>query len=483
MLLNKLKNYLAGYLPINLVQAVAALGLVAIYSRLLTPDQYGRYALVIIIVQWGQSLLFSWLYYGVSRFHEAARIQDGLATLLATVYVTAISLIGVLALGAGLALGFLDDNEQRLVAAGLTYLAARSLLLIGLEAHRAARRVWRYTWLEGLQYLFSVGLGALLIYSSEDGAVAALWGGALTNLVLLLLDTPYLLKQIRRPVSPGSDLLYKLASYGFPLALSSLLSLIIAGSDRFFIAWLMDERAVGVYSVAYALADRPLSILFSWVGMAAVPLAFAAMERDGVAAARQIVADTGKTLILLLLPCAAGLAAIAAPMAATLVGADFRLEATHIIPWIALAGLLHGGMIHYAAHAFLITHNTRLLLVTNIATAIINVLLNLWLIPIFGLNGAIAATVITYGAGLILRVILAKRCFDLPLLWSQMFRGLLACGVMMGLLKIIAFPLTFTGLALAMVTGAVSYAVAALLFNVADCRRWALARWQRNQEA
>lgn len=207
------------------------------------------------------------------------------------------------------------------------------------------------------------------------------------------------------------------------------------------------------------------------------------MERDGVTAARQIVADTGKTLILLLLPCAAGLAAIAAPMAATLVGADFRLEATHIIPWIALAGLLHGGMIHYAAHAFLITHNTRLLLVTNIATAIINVLLNLWLISIFGLNGAIAATVITYGVGLILRVILAKRCFNLPLLWSQMFRGLLACGVMMGLLKIIAFPLTLMGLALAMTTGAVSYAVAALLFNVADCCRWAFARWQRNQEA
>lgn len=148
MLLNKLKNYLAGYLPINLVQAVAALGLVAIYSRLLTPDQYGRYALVIIIVQWGQSLLFSWLYYGVSRFHEAARIQDNLATLLATVYVTAISLIAVLTLGAVVVLGIFWTRRIMVGEAGLTYLAARSLLLIGLEAHRAARRVWRYTWLK-----------------------------------------------------------------------------------------------------------------------------------------------------------------------------------------------------------------------------------------------------------------------------------------------------------------------------------------------
>ena len=76
---------------------------------------------------------------------------------------------------------------------------------------------------------------------------------------------------------------------------------------------------------------------------------------------------------------ALGLALVATPLAAVMVGDEFRAATTHIVPWVAVAGLLNGIMSHYTAHAFLITQHTRLLMLTTGLAALANVLLNLLL--------------------------------------------------------------------------------------------------------
>ncbi|WP_295446159.1 lipopolysaccharide biosynthesis protein [uncultured Thiodictyon sp.] len=478
MAFDRLTSHLAGYLPINLIEALSSLGIVVIYSRLLTPEQYGRYALAVTAMQWLQTLLFYWLHSGVARFFEARRTHGRVPALLVTSYVAALALSGLLAIGVGYVAAGLSDQWRWLVLAGLVSLVARALLLIGLEAHRAGREVRRYSGLEGLQYLMSLGLGALLVSGTGGGAAAILWATTLACLLVLLLDTRYLAKLMSPPAWSGDELRL-LIRYGAPLAASVLLGQIIAKSDRFFIAWLMDEKAVGIYSVAYALIDRPSTIIFNWLGMAAVPLAFAAMERDGPAAAREVMAKTAKTLVLLLLPCTTGLAIVAEPLAAVLFGAEFRHEAARLIPWIALASLLYGAMIHYAAHAFMVTKNTRLLLMTSLFVLVLNMILNLLLIPLFGLDGAVAASITTYGLGLTLRLIIARRFFPLPLAVSHLIRGLLACGVMAGVIWSAALAPTLVGLMLAILLGVVSYVVGALLLNVADCRDALVINWRR----
>lgn len=473
----KFKGYLAGYLPVNLVQALAALGVVMIYTRLLEPAEYGRYALAITALQWLQVLLFFWLHSGVARFYEASRLQQQLPGLLTAAAGAGLLISGLLmALVGAVAVG-LEDPWRGLVLAGLACLIARSLALLGLEAHRAAHRVQRYTALEGGQLLLSLGLGALWVSLAGGGAAAILWGAALASLLAVWLDTPFWLR-LMRPFAWSADALRRLAGYGLPLAASALLSQVIVSSDRFFIAWLIDERAVGVYSVAYALADRPAAIVYNWIGMAAVPLAFAAMERGGPQAARQVMEKSAKAMMLLVFPCTVGLAAVAEPLAVTLTGADFREETARLIPWIAVASLLYGGMVHYATHAFLITQNPHGLLATNVMIALLNVALNIALIPFFGLEGAVAASLVTYAAGFALRLALARRFFAVPLPGVEALRVLLACALMALALKAAALPATPTGLLLSIGLGIVAYGGGALLFNAADSQRRLVEHWR-----
>jgi O-antigen/teichoic acid export membrane protein len=479
MLHGKLKGYLAGYLPLNLIQAVASLGVVVIYSRLLTPQQYGYFALAMIAIQWMLGFFFYWLHGSVARFYELRRAHDQLSTLLTTTYESALGLSVLLAMATGLTAVFLGPSWRWLVISGLVVLISRALLLVGLEAHRAARNVGRYTVLDGTQSILGLGLGALFVLGTAGGAQAALWGVALACCLVLILDTPSQLPFIR-PRAWSNTELRRLVIYGFPLAGSALLNQIVASSDRFFIAWLMDETAVGRYSVAYALADRPSAIVFNWVAMAALPLAFVAMEREGPAAARRVMESTSKSLIFLVLPCTAGLAAVADPLAAVVVGEEFRKETTHLIPWIALASLLYGSMVHFSAHAFQIAEKSRLLMFTYLIVMLLNMVLNLLLIPLFGLDGAVAASIVTYALGFLLQLVLARRFFAVPLMLSHFFRAALACGLMVTIIQVTALPTTPNGLILSILLGIVSYCTSAFILNVADSRSWALAHWRRH---
>ncbi|MEI6415512.1 MAG: lipopolysaccharide biosynthesis protein [Pseudomonadota bacterium] len=474
-----LHRHLTGYLPINLFQAIITLASLSFFTRLLTPREYGLYALCTTAILWAQGLLFYGLTLGMGRFVESARQTGQLPALISTTYsLFAILAVGVILVSACLAV--LWDDPLPWILSGAVLLI-RSWVQMGLEIHRNSRRVVRFSTLEGLQYGLTLVLGVALIEFCERPALAPLWGLLLANLMVLLLDARCWRAPMGRHVFYvffSRDKLRELIHYAAPLTLAYLMSLVVANGDRFLIAWLMDQGAVGQYAVAYGLADRPLAILFNWVGMATTPLLFAAMQRQGIDGAIRVMEDTVRTLILFALPVAAGLAAVAEPLAAVLVGTEFQAEVARLLPWLAFSSVLHGFMVHYLAHAFLAAQQTITLLWTFLAAAALNIVLNLLLIPPFGLRGAALATVAAYALGLGLRGWRARCLMPVPLPLVTLGKGLLACAFMVAIVRGFAFSHSVSGLLLAILTGMILYGLASLMLNVAEVRTRGLA-WIR----
>src|SRR5690606_31687941 len=119
----------------------------------------------------------------------------------------------------------------------------------------------------------------------------------------------------------------QIATYGLPLAATSVLAFIVSGSDRFMLAGLIDTAAAGQYAVGYDLAQFTLGLLLNIVNLAAYPLIISAFEKDGEEAARQMLRWTLKLMLLIGLPAATGLAVLAPNVASVLVGADFERAA------------------------------------------------------------------------------------------------------------------------------------------------------------
>lgn len=464
-----MKRDIVGYLPVNIIQAVAAMALVAVFSRLLTTEEYGRYAVAFAATQLAQGLIFYWLHASVARFHEAARRDGRLAEHLSTTYV-ALAVLSLASIALSVVAFALWPTHTGLVAAAVAALVTRSAMTVGLETHRAARDPRRYSYLEATQHFLSISVGVLLVAAMGLREAAPLIGIAVANALCLLIDLPAMAR-MAGSFAPRRDTLDQFARYGVAASVSMLLAIALVTVDRFVIGWLIGDAAIGLYAVAFALADRPLSIIFGWIGMSVMPVAVMAMERGGAAEARAVMVRNSKILLFLTLPAATGLAMIAEPMAALLAGPEFQGTAAQLVPWLALAGVLHGFANHFAAHPFLLLKRTDLLARTMALACVAMLVLNIALLPVIGLAGAVVASVGAHLVVLVARLVWASRIgLPAPIDLPTAAKALAACVVMALVIDAVPHPSGALALAVLIPVGAVSYAAAALVLDVAGCR-------------
>lgn len=407
MLLRHSSHYLlARGLP-GLVNFAALL----IYTRLLTPDDYGRYALVIagmsmagvIIFQWQRLVLARWL---------TIRKEDPLRFLGEMLWIFLLLAMVAGMLGAGLALLWPDPVWQRLIALGVLLFVAHGWVELNLILASSQLKPWRYGRILGAKALLSLLLGSLLAWSGI-GAYAPLLGllfGCLLAVPLFGLDA-------WRGVSPARPEKYVFQvqlGYGLPLILTFALGWVIASSDRLLIGWIINAEAVGQYAAGYDLAQHSLGLLLAVIQVAAYPLAVTALENHGMAAASTQIRHNGELIMGVALASAAGLIVLAPQLAVVVVGPEFRTMTAQLLPWVALGAAAGGIKAFHFDLAFHLGRNSRGLVACSSLAALANVGFNLLLIPRFGILGAAYATIVSYLCSLILSMWLGRKVFRMP---------------------------------------------------------------------
>lgn len=473
-------RHILGYLPVNLVQGAVAFGTIVLFTRLLQPDEYGRYALVLATTQLVQMAFFTWVHAGMARFYETARGEDRLGQHFATGYAA----IGILCIAVGAAgvafILWLDLPEELRPALffGLGALLLRSVLMMGLETHRAARNVRLFGLLEAGYAAIGLGIGTLLILTTDLREAAPFLGLAIATLICLAFDLPAI-AQLAPRAAPSRVELRRFFLYGLPVSLSLALEFALSASDRYLIGWFLGDAAVGVYAASYAMASRITSLIFIWLAMAGLPLMIAALEQEGRDAAVEVARRNAETIVLVAFPAAVGLAVVASPLASVLVGAEFREAAGTLVPWIVAAALMNGIMAHYVHNAFILSRRTDLMAWMAAPPTVLNILLNILLIPRMGLPGAVVATVISYAIALVLATVVGRRFFPIPLVPATALRGAVAAGIMGIAVWAVPGDAGAAVLIVKIAVGMLVYVPAALALDVGDCREMVRALIRR----
>ena len=459
-----------GYLPANLLQGVTGLLGIVVFTRLLTPEAYGAYALAFSVAAIVHYAGFVWLEAAMARFYAredaAGALDDHFATLYRAFAVAALALL----IGAGGTLWLLPlaGPLKAAVAAGLLALPLRSLVKLAQEHRRAAGRVGPSALLDmsqsGGAFLFGAAFAAL-----GGGGAAPLAGAAVAAAMGLIFVLAGELKlAVRGRFRPGQAAEY--ARYGVPVSLSLIFALALATTDRFVLAGVLGPASVGAYHAGYSLSSRTLDVLFIWLGMAGGPACVAALERGGPKALHQTAQEQASVMVLICLPAAVGLALVARPLAEVLVGPDLRDAAAHVTPWIAFSGLMAGATTYYFHTAFTLARKTPLLLVAMAIPAAVNLALALLLIPRYGIDGAVWATAASYGLGLVSSCALGRFAMPLPIPWDALVRcGLSAAGMALAVMACPS-PGGVAELALKAAVGMIVYAVLAVALDAADIR-------------
>ena len=459
-----------GYLPMNIVQGLVGLFSIVVFTRALSPADYGVYALAFSGMSLAHTLVFAWMEAAMARSY-APEAQRGTAPdLFATLYRCWAVAAAAFTVIAGVALLAWPGGGpvKMAVAAGAAAILARSLAKLSQERRRAAGDVKGAALMDMAQTLGGFAIGAGLIVLGLRGAAPVAGLGAAAAVVLIFV----LPAELGR-VAGGSFVRVKAqayASYGLPVAASLILGLALATTDRFLIAGFLGEAAVGVYHAGYSLANRTLDVMFIWLGAAGGPALIVALERGGHAALQKAAREQAGFMLALALPASVGLALVARPLANVMVGPTLRDGAAAVTPWIAASALFSGLTTYYTHQAFTLGRRTGLLLFAMSIPAAANVGLNLVLIPRLGLTGAMAATTASYGLGLAASIALGRLARPMPIPFGELVRAGAASLVMAAV--VVRLPALGGALELLAkaVAGALVYMAAAYVFDVGSLR-------------
>lgn len=462
-----------GYIPANVIPAIVSMVMIYVFTRLLSPDAFGSYSFIFSAVLVLQTSLFYALPIAVMRFYPAARLADRRDGLLKEAYVIFYALCGAVAiLCIGASLLFQLPDQYRIAAwLSLPLLLFRSLVQLNQAVNRSANHMSRYNTIECLHAVLGFGFGLVAFLYLGRGSEAIISGLLIAAVVCSLVDVRLLAAPFRRTAGALDRAeLIRLVEYAWPLVAVAATAMIMQNSDRFLLGSLAGTGVLGIFAVAYNLVERPTTLICSSISTATFPLVVQVLENDGKEAARIQAGRNGIALLAVSLPACAGLAFTADYVSASLVGPDFRAGVAALIPIMSFTALARGFRSHFIDHAFHLSGRPLLMLWTYVPATLLNIGLNAYVVPRYGMLGAAWTAFGCQAATVVGGWFLGTSLFPVWLPVWQLARCLAAVVPMIVGLTFVRFPLDWYGLAEAILLGGALYVVSAILLNVGQVR-------------
>jgi O-antigen/teichoic acid export membrane protein len=270
----------------------------------------------------------------------------------------------------------------------------------------------------------SLGLMVLFLgYGLIELALVFLFSGVLDVLFSFLVCER---KFVKPKIELDLDFWKSTIKVALPLSMLSIFGLIYVRIDTIMLSVMKGDAVVGWYNAAYGLvlAFKPIPQLFM---NALFPLmsSYFVSSKDSL---KVVYEHSFKYLFILGLPLALGITLLADKIILLFYGEQFypSIIALQILAWDVLLVFL------YVCSAFILVSTDKQNQMAVIAgcTALINVILNLFLIPSFSYVGAAIATIVTETILISLYFILISKSFYKLPISKISIRPLIACLIM-----------------------------------------------------
>jgi O-antigen/teichoic acid export membrane protein len=381
------------YAVSNVLNAAIPFVLLPIFTRVLSPEDYGRATMFFLVVTVLGALVGLNVHGAVSVRHfqlPGERLAEYVGACLGVLAVSAIAVIGIVAL-AGTWLEQATQVPARWLLLAVIVATLNFIVTLRLTLWQAQGKAARYGALQvsngllngvlSLFFVLALGMaweGRALGQAAGTSMVAAL-------AIFALLSS----REVRLPhnLRDAKDAI----AFGIPLIPHTLGSMLIVSADRFIIASLLDVAQAGVYMVALQIG-MVLGLLAESFGRAFGPWLMARLRHPDPTTAIRIVRGTYLYFVAIFaLAIALGLAA---PLLfGTVVGEQFR-DAAEVVPLIALGQAFSGAYYMVATYIFFAGKTGRLAAITLVAGGI-SVVATWHLVQAAGLYGAALAFVLS----------------------------------------------------------------------------------------
>ncbi|MDQ2052048.1 oligosaccharide flippase family protein [Natronolimnohabitans sp. A-GB9] len=469
----------------RIVAIVSSGLLMVLLARLLGPDEYGLLFLAISV--FSTVGIFSKLGIAKSgaRYVSEYKEQrpDQLPHIFRTVLafnVAAIVIVAVvMAVGHRQIATILEEPDLTpLLLLGALYLAFEALatyvrlMLQGLEEIKFSATVHAID--RGCRFVFAIGFVVL-----GFGAIGALVGYILAFALVTVigLGTIYVRYYRDHAAAPSIEdgLPRRIGEYSVPLTATSTANVLDKEVDTVLVGFFLNPVAVSYYVISKQViqfVETPATAL----GFTLSPTYGAQKANGNVDGAARIYETALSNTLLLYIPIAAGLALVAEP-ALKLVFGDEYLNAVPVLQVLAFYAVLQS-ITKLTSNGLDFLGRARERAIVKGTTAVMNVGLNIVLIPTIGVVGAAVATVVTYSLYTLANVYIIHLEFDLRV--GYLVRRIALITAVTGVMAVVVFFAVsfvegFLSLAFVIALGVAVWSTLSVLTGLLDLQQLANA--------
>lgn len=408
-----LKN-ISGFAFFNVLNSVIPFLLLPILTAYLSPEHYGVvdifYNTTLIITPFiGLCIVQSIGRFYFERIVLSRFVSTVLVVLLSTgLIITALSLVFNIVFENYL---LVYDIPPYLIFLAFLYTLFTQISEILLALWRVSYKVAKFGIFRVSKTALDLGLSIFLITSLGYG-----WEGRIFPQVIIAFlfaaIALYLLYKLGylKSLKANKTYLKEGLSYSVPLIFHTFGGYVINFSDRFFILIMLSMTDVGVYSVAYQIG-MVMSLIQNSFNQAWVPFFFQKLKEDTNQARRKIVQITYIYIVFLIVTTL--LIYFCIPLIYKYLINESYVDGASLIIWVLL-GFLFNGIYKILVNFLFFDKRTKLVAVLSMGSAVLNIVLNYYLIKFNGITGAAQATMLTFLFFLLVILYINLKFYNMP---------------------------------------------------------------------
>ncbi len=247
------------------------------------------------------------------------------------------------------------------------------------------------------------GYGLIIIWQAN----------AIGEFVILLILLPFVFKNSK--LNFQKKIIKEMLAYGTPLMLAATSGVLLAVTDRYMLNSMSGLEKTGIYSLGFRIANTLKLVISVPIGLALSPILMKKInEKKNHLFYAKVMTYSGFIFTLGLL----GLSLFSLEILKIFTGSAKYWAANGIVPIISFA-LFFGLIKDNVTIGLIIKKRTKIIGLLFFTTAILNIVLNLLFIPIWGIYGAALATLCSQLFFFVAMAVQAQRAYFIPYEWKK----------------------------------------------------------------
>lgn len=405
----------------TVLRNVATFLMLPIYTRYLTPADYGVIELLSMIIDLfgivfglriGDAVFRYYAQYDQRR--DKNQVISTAIAVVATLTVAGLGLIVMLADTLSL-LVFADSGRAAQIALIAVTLPLVALTEVSFLYLRAEGRPWLFVGFGALRLVFQLSLNVYFVVFRQLHVDGVIYSAVIANALIAVFILGFTVHRTGFSVSRTKAA--ELARFSWPLILAALAVFYLTFADRYLLQIYTDTSQVGIYSLGYKFGF--LLLLFAWGPFSAV------WDAQRYSIAKKETAAREFNVIFTLISTAL----ISFALCIGIFVRDLLMIISDPTFWAA-SGVAHIIVIAYVFQAWTAFTNLGILIsgktihmafATGIACGVMT-LASLILIPRFGAAGAAVAVLVGFVVRFLWVYQVAKRYYDMQLEWGKILK-------------------------------------------------------------